>query len=168
MLESVPEGDVGSLGQLNEAYFRTRIRSEEAGRRFVGIEGLPLDTGARSAGGARRADDVVRLTAQAGGRRRRVDPGRYLVDYKAGERAFDLDQARRYAETLAEDPEVAGVLYIFTGRGEAEAAVAAARRAEDAALDAQERIARTGDMPAHSSERFLFAFLNAEGALTWL
>lgn len=46
--------------------------------------------------------------------------------------------------------------------------MAAARRAEEAALDAQQQIARTTDIPAHRSERFLFAFLNAEGGLTWL
>ena len=167
MLESVPEGDVGSLGQLNEAYFRTRIRSEEAGRRFAGIEGLPLDTGARSAGGARRADDVVRLTADAGGERR-VAPGRYLVDYKAGESAFDLDQARRYADTLTEQSDVTGVLYVFTGRGDAEAAVAAARRARDAASDAQEQVARAADVPESRRTDFLFAYLNETGQLTWL
>lgn len=77
-------------------------------RRRDGGESLIVVIEAKGAGG--RLGDVVRLTAQAGGRRRRVDPGRYLVDYKAGERAIDLDQARRYAETLAEQSDHRGLV----------------------------------------------------------
>jgi len=164
MMGSVPEGDVGSLGQLNEEYFRARIRGGAAIRRNRGATPRFLR---RSAGEGRMADDVVRLTAGAGGERH-VDPGRYLVDYKAGERAFDLDQARRYAETLAEQSNVTAVLYISTGRGEAEVAAAAARRARGAALQAQQQIMSTVDIPVRRRSQFLFAFLNETGELTWL
>lgn len=172
-METMPADDPRSLGQLNEEYLRARIRSPDETRRFGGIEGLDLGSGARTYAGTKQADDIVRLSANALGRRRQVPEGRYFVDYKAGDEAFDIEQAVRYARALEDDPQLRGILYIFTGRNPrgvtdpAWAAREAARKGQDAADEAAAAVMQHPNMPPDRRHRFLFAYIDEDGALRW-
>lgn len=168
-METVPAEDPRSRGQLFEEYMRHRIRDPQ--RRFAGIEGAELTRGSRTYAGARQADDIIQI-APGGG----PPPGRYLVDYKAGEDAFRFEQAEAYAAHLASTPEaeLRGVAFIFTGRNPrgaataAEAASGASTAGREAAASARDAVARNARISDRIGARFRFGYIDNQGHLIWL
>jgi len=112
----------GDRGELFSQFRRTNPLGQ--------VETLNLGPGSTTLQGTtRRADGALQVLDPPAGSRG-LQPGTYLVEDKAGPGAFRLDQAQRYSEALkagqitaANGQQYRGLVYFFSNRAAAEAAV---------------------------------------------